>query len=68
MCEKSGSLRSPLKGSGMLQRNLERGTGGTIVKIWDEGMEEASGERSWDSNLSKMPKNQKEVQRVSGTE
>lgn len=52
----------------MLQRNLERGTVGTIVKIWNEGVEEASGERSWDSNLSRMPNDQKEAQRVSGTE
>lgn len=68
MCEKPGSLRSPLKGSGVLQRNLERGTGGTIVNIWNEGMEEASGERSWDSNLSRTPNDQKEARRASGTE
>lgn len=30
----------------MLQRNLETGTGENTVKIWDEGMEEASGESS----------------------
>lgn len=30
----------------MLQRNLETGTGENTFKIWDEGMEEASGESS----------------------